>query len=419
MALTFTKAPPSHNLTGNPVKITVATDTVGVVDHYILLKIYSYSFDVDFISSKLQVIDGRAEFDIAEYMKKEQSKMFTFYYNSILNIHNFINTFSVVAYELYNNDGIEHEITPAVSSFAGIQGGIGTQLLKQFESTEKTFSSFFVETPRFLTWMQRDYKITSRTAEERLYFVVFPTIHLKIKIDLLFDDNSSQTVTVYTKYGVQDQIYEINSSFKTLGIGSYETATKKITKYSVFVTKADDSEYLNDKFTYLIDEKYYNKEVQFFFKNSFGCYDTLVFRGAEEQDNEFKFDIVQNIERFRTNIISEEIHQINTGWMSNLFKDCKRASQYLKELFLSNDIYTIDENNNIVKIIITNKKQKTVFKDGEYLYSFDIEYLTAEQEKFYSEIQEYELPNCFMVSDELGNPVPFQIREGCFKITNP
>jgi len=415
MAISIT-LPEKYNLTGNPIKVKVVTTTTSVDYHYICLKIYFGNYSIPLAIDKLQVIDNEAHFDIAEYLKIDKIQGFSYHNSEILNCTYLLKDWKVKAYELYDNDGVEHNETQLTELRYAIQGGLSSKLLAQLNYLGTNFSEKFIDAGKYLTWQQNDYKITGRDDEERLFFLHKDGNTIKVNVLLSYTNGSSSSEIVYTKEIVPlFHIFEINTSFEKLGLSSYETETKKIIDYRIRILDEHDN-VITEEFKYKLDENFYNEKKQLFFKNSFGCYDTIAFRGLSEQNNEFISEIIISESEQKINSKLTETFKLNSGFLSNLFQDAKKAASYFSELYLSTEVYFLNEGSLLDKIIIISKKQ-SIYRDKIYLYSIEIEY-KLDEDANYSELENYELPDVFMVVDELGNPTPFKIDPLFFHITN-
>ena len=411
MAIEITQ-PHTVELTGNPISVPVKTDTEGVSFHYLHLEIYEPDGTTLIAEAKLPALpsddifsggESGAIFDISEYLKREQRNHYTHNkpYSFIIEAYPLL-AYRLSAYETYNNDGQKHNQTPVYSQKYALQGGISQKLFNQYRELETHFYERWIQTRKFLTW-QQDEVITHRNGYDRLYLCAISGTALKLKVKLYFDDSTEHEFIKQSRPISAWRIYEIITSFKLLDLEDFETSSKKITHYDIWL---EDENYavVSETFRYTLDEKYYHDTKDFLFKNSFGVFEYVRFTGIYELNQDFDFELVRTEIRKKHNVSANDLISANSGFLEN------REVIRLKELYFSTEAYEI-RGIHIHGIVITSAK-RNVEKKKVFLYSAEIEYYLDEEEEYYAELlEEYHGMDqtIFMIVDDEENDTPFLI----------
>jgi hypothetical protein len=372
--------PPRVSLTDNPVEIQISTSMTGVTNHFLHLRVTDADTLV-YIELIQPVINGKTIFDISEVGKSIALKTGIDYADiEIRTAIQAIKNYGLTAYETYNNDGIEHNLFTANTYFF-IKGGFSKRLFKQYESNGFTFYEKFVQEGRFLTW-QPDNKIISQNDIEKLYFYNLSYTTVKIKIIVCYKDlRTDEIVRTYTGQTL-DTIIEINSGFYNSGIS--ETAENPVIYYDISLMNSSDVT-ISETRRYYIDRSYFPYTKKFYFRNSFGTFDCLRSVGLSEKNTEFDFAVNQYDLRKKQNVTSDTIQTTNSGIINNFNKNTKQYIEYLNELFLSEEVYFVDEKNNSIPILIISKSLNTA-KDNQFIKSIEFEYYIDDNDSHYSDL---------------------------------
>jgi hypothetical protein len=380
-------------LTGNPVEVTVLTDATGHANHFLNLRVYKVDYEHGsvetlIVEESMPVIAGAATFDISKYLNTDLRNKFTKAEDSVLIIEaGMVMWFVCEAFETYDNDGIEYNLTSKTATKYAFTGGLNPE--------DYLFYSPYFESiigTKFLTW-QPDNKKVGRTGIERLYFFNKTATSLVLEVKVYFDDDTDQTITAYTLVSNLNRIFEFKVSFDDLNLTTYETGGKTITSYEVKV-KNQSGTVISDVRTYLIDEKNYIYNRQFLFSNSFGCFDCIRFTGLAEDIKELDH-VVLDRSTGRKDSSYDGVIKANSGLMTIIWADSKAASIYLTEFFIFKQGYEVTQVDLTLggllqkykwdPIIINNKSIQTD-KNNEFIRSFEIEYYKGAKAFFFSTI---------------------------------
>jgi hypothetical protein len=372
MALTLTY--PQHvNLSGNPVLVDVATTTTGVTSHKLHIEII---FTDETIKLQQPVVAGESVFDISEFLQKEYTRHFNYFdTNTFFTSYSIVDKFKLNCWETYDNDGIEHGKITGITYTYYFQGGLNRQLLTYYALLATDFFTDFIIKKRFLTW-QPNNKIINILDIEKLYFYGLQDVAARLYID--YTTVSGATVQHYKSITVKDdRILEINASPLNLGI---DDSADNIVSYEIYITDTSDN-LLSEKRKYYIDRTFYKNKRKFIFKNSLGVFDTIRTIGKTSISPEYSASIVDTGKKINSACFKK--YKTNSGHLNLLSKDPLNLSDYFDELFLSKEVYIVDNNNNILPITILSSS-RVISEDDKYLYSFDFEYYLLYDDKFYS-----------------------------------
>jgi len=148
--------------------------------------------------------------------------------------------------------------------------------------------------------------------------------------------------------------YMLAVGYEALGIG-LPNPSKKVVYYTIWVKK--DNSQITQKRTYYIDENIHLSETYILFSNSLGGFDTVRMFGATEFISDYKKSsteiangIYEKSGTRKTIEIEEQAgKKLSTGFIS------RKEVQWLRDLFLSKNVYIVEEGK-LVPIEITTKK---------------------------------------------------------------
>lgn len=269
-----------------------------------------------------------------------------------------------------------------------ITGGLGRESLVTWNQVSAGFWATAANQTRFLTWFTG--KKTSRTAPEVLYFFVQSAIYssLRLKFSAICTDGTSlgpYTVSTFAISGTTSfYLIELQCGYAQIDLEKF--TSKPVRSYTVWLENQLNTR-ISDEFVFDVDETHYEFERIFFYRNSFGVFDSIRTTGKRESNLEYdretatlSDDVVEdpyNAPVSAIRILETQVFSASTGWVT------LTALDLLRDFFLSKEIYEISSKGTF-KCIITTKKTKSMLKDGEYNYSVDFEYSRAYSDNAYS-----------------------------------
>ena len=364
-------------LSGNPVEVMIETSTTNVSNHKIHLAISFDNFNTTFVELQLQVINGKSIFNISEFLKKEYFNQFN--YSDFVNLitqKNIVDTYKIRFWETYNNNHIIYNSTTS-SSFFYIQAGIDDNLLSYFSSENTNFYSEFISSGKFLTWQPNNKKVLISEID-KLYFYSLSN-YFVAKLNVIITKQNSVETKIFSKNLSADKIYEINSGPGNILLT--ELTDNRILYYDIFLTNSTGTK-ISETRRYYIDRNFYNNIKYFIFKNSLGCYDCFKTTGITEVNSNYTSDFVDNAKK--VNSTKTTTYKTNTGHLNYFNSNALDLNNYFDELFLSSEVYLIE--NNLFKPITIISDTRKVSQDNKYLYSFDFEYYTLYNQKYHSKL---------------------------------
>jgi len=377
MALSVIEYPNSLIFSDNPARIRISINNLDAALTRINLRITDSN--LNFLAKiKVPVINGVASFDLSEFINFEIDMNFDIYrfyrqgiYQTSLAKHINIEAYATVSDSLTEYSLINCE------PLTVINGAISKAYLKNniYEITD--FSG------NFFTW-QPEKKI-NRTDFDILYFLslTFQTVTQKFK--LYYSNNTTEIVSFEPTAILANTIYEMNAGFDANSLAIYETETKSIVKYEIYIENSLGVKIINNR-SFEISTQYFSNLKQFLFKNSLGCFDFVQLRGVYSNEHE-----ISRIESENENEISidfsnfTENRTVNSGWLSYSYSNSKQAKEYLLEFLKSTEIYEI-VGYFIIPIQILSEKYK-VSKSDIFNHSAEIEYKYSFTDESYSDME--------------------------------
>ena len=333
-----------------------------------------------------------ASFNFSEYLtallENDTSARFTFPFNPTRIVRKFTNyvlPFYAGFAEKYDSE--VHKIHYDALRTA-IPGGLNRETMVAYTDLGEDFFNVAEIQRSFMSWSPLE-KLTGPTTPELLFFYVgsHPTYtDFAIAIILTFSDGSVASFTEDVRNVAANDVYECSVGYEQLDLAGRHT-DKTVTKWAVKID-SQEAQFTSQTRTFILDETVYENEHVFIFQNSFGrAYDVVRFTGKGSLDINGEFSTVSYdspglytsfnapVNKYGASEIQKM--KCNSGWISREMKD------YLRDLFLSKEVYEYKDNG-LYPVIITTDKTKEFFLDGEYLYNIDIEYDRAYKDVFYS-----------------------------------
>ena len=212
---------------------------------------------------------------------------------------------------------------------------------------ESFFSKYLDDVPKFLTF-QPESKVIDAQQPEFLYWLcnVLPKPQaITVRVNVLFDDGSTQTISVQNLNAVsQYTVYCIPVGFVALGLASLESSTKSVMSYSVWLNN-EQGDCITEVRNYQLDYRYEANVRYLVFVNSLGGYDTLRMLGTAQENlkvvrnkGEKALDsnyLPSSAEVFVTGVSGRKEATLNTGYMNG------NETEYLAELMFAEEIYIV------------------------------------------------------------------------------
>jgi len=368
----------------NPVIVVLSTTTTDVENHYLHLQVKDKN-NVIIAEDRLAVNRSEASFDISEYLKIQQKKLFNLFEdeNTVERHENddLLFKYRLTVFETFDNDGVEHNKFVSDKDLFVLQGGLSKCLLSQYKKFNTSFYQEFIEKHKFLTW-QPDSKKMNINDTEKLYF--YSTYDEEVKFVISYTTTSSINENTLAQFQIEgNAIYEITLCPKEFTFLE-QSEKDNLISFDIYIVRPNSEQVqLSEKRTFHIDKTYHNNSKQFIFKNSLGLYDTIRLLGITEEKSEFEHIIYHSDKISKKLTDFNEIHTTNSGLLSLTYQKPDLALDYFNEIFLSEDVYIVDKYRIVRPILITSNSKKGLVSN-KFLHSFEIEYLFDEKNTFFS-----------------------------------
>ena len=269
-------------------------------------------------------------------------------------------------------------------------GGLNRETLVWYNAKNTDFFSATENLLSFMTWAPTE-KATGKTVPEKLFFKVdhntgSDTITLNIIV--CFTDNTTATIESDAFAIVSDLVIECSVGFGQLRLETLFPG-KVVSSWKVWLSNPGGTA-ISEFRTFILDPMVYENERIFIFQNSFGrAYDVVRFTGkgvvniniesttGNSQNSEVCSPFNPPSRKFEAS--ETQKMKTNSGWVPGEMKD------YFREILLSREVFEYKDDL-LYPVVITNDSLKEFFKDGEYLYSLDLEYDRAWRDIFFSKL---------------------------------
>ena len=272
-------------------------------------------------------------------------------------------------------------------------GGLNRETMVAYTASLQDFFSIPANLLSFMTWAPL-IKYTSEICPELLFFYVVakaPFDNLDLVIEVFFTTGSNEVITTNIDLSgdmsapLENVVIELSVGYDHMDFKN-RFPGKSVTKWVVKLNSPDLHTDTESR-TFILDNKVYENERIFMFRNSYGrAYDVVRFTGLGSLDIEVDFtqstsDTIGDYTSFNApskKFGTSELQKtkVNSGWLTLEQKD------YLRELLLSTQVFEYKDST-LFPIIITNDKMKQYFKDDEYLYDIEIDYDRAYRDFFF------------------------------------
>jgi len=259
---------------------------------------------------------------------------------------------------LVKHDDSPYNFVQKVSgTFRAIMGGLSKD---NIHLRNVSFYEDLTSVKHFLTYVS--WKRIHRDSPERLYFYNQTEETIVVKAKLQYADAEDQTVTIGAIAATANSIYEI------------------IIRYDVWVEN-DEGTVRSTVFEYFIDERYYDNQQHFIFRNSYGAYDVVRTTGRITRSPELERDEFtdENDRSYAQKNLATITHTANTGSIAGAEK------RWLMEMALSKEVYWLTGSKAIPVVLTGNRftpdtdNQRRHFFEFDFKLAYQEEYFTREQ----------------------------------------
>lgn len=269
-----------------------------------------------------------------------------------------------------------------------LAGGLSRELLTSLNENAQDYFAIDENKRRFLSWQPLTKKSRSGVMEKLFFlFQENPSgYQYRLAVIANFTDGTHKMINasplaVFPSFTV----VEFKVGYDHLELVNAQVG-KTISGWEVFLLDGND-DFISERRIYLNDTRVIENEKVFFYRNSFSAYDTFRFTGKSELNLEYDRlgAVALKQERYsffnapsvQFSILETESCKANSGWVSKDEKQC------LREMLLSPECYE-QIGAELFRIVIKTAKITPFLKDGEYLYSLEIEYERSWQNAFFS-----------------------------------
>ena len=275
-----------------------------------------------------------------------------------------------------------------------VYGGYSNLALQQISDRVNYLSKYLLPDPslypfqRWLeTWPIDDFTIKTNQPQF-LYFVnTYITETLAIKVDLVFADDSPQTIYLSGGEILPLQKVGIGCRYQQLGLQAYGSSANRVKRYTITLVESVSHETRSQPKRFTIDRNYEEYTRYFLYSDSAGNFKTLHTSGKSALTSEVEFDVttfqpdVATLPEFG-NIVNSNIKavlndQVNTGYIVS-----REVYDALVELQLAKQIFRVF-GNKLTPIVGTAKKFPFSI-DGENVSAWVFEYRLAYDEDLHT-----------------------------------
>lgn len=227
---------------------------------------------------------------------------------------------------------------------------------------------YLLATKKFLNWQPTTKKITP-TESEYISWINYlnKTASIRLKVVLHFNDGtvSLQTLNQYDKTLSAYEIVTFDISFSTLGISSFETSTKKIIKWNLFIESSAFA-FVSEKKEFYLDRSFVRNARDIVYLNSFSMPEVIHTHGKWTKGLEVARDISSKILSNERTTINGQEFQFNQESRNNYTARTsfltKSQSEAFEEVVLEALLF-VQENGEYYPLLLIDKKFQTTEDD--------------------------------------------------------
>lgn len=399
MSLTQNEVPAAVSLAGNPVFVNYETDEgaedfIGI--HYIVQAYLNSTWTQLGNEMRLELDDNdAAEVDIHKLLEWDPEREFTWpeaVSDIIIKRNDLRRQFRILVDEMYGNP-LEVGDEDTATGYYVLPGKVSNLKFGLLNDESTTWWSDNSGDKKFLTNGPRE-KTTDAWASERLYFILSAapgSSEINLQVKIYYTDDTTSTITRETQSSAaQYDVYEIITSFSTLGLYIKDTS-KTIEKYEVWLEDGASS-VISEVYTYVLDHVRKPDSKYFIFANAYKMPEGMRFTGKSSRHTEYSFlkshrefsnDYgVDDPSMIKSNSREVEFREISSGWVT------LEEINWMREILLSNEVFEI-VNGEIVPVIIETEKL-VINEDDSNLRELTIVYRYAHADQVPGLIPEIE-----------------------------
>jgi hypothetical protein len=333
---------------------------------------------------------GHGLFDFSQYLltQIDHTPAFLFPQNItdfIIDRSSQIKRYCVQFGEYYSGEYYRLHDTSSDETFI-MAGGIDFAQMAKYIQDESSFIEMLQYNKDFLTWRPQSKKIWIRQPEMLHFLIWYSNLTwLALRIRITYTDNSTHTFTKQTVSPVTPLgVYEVCCTYAKLNLISLpESQGKTIHKYELWLE--DNWVQVSKTMEFILDRTLYPNQRFFIFRNSLSGFDSVRCTGETVKETDLERFTVENINpdfsvlnppRLQLFARETQKYKTNTGFITKL------ESEYLRDFFLSNEIYEFIENRLYPVMILSTSLQ--VHKDNEFLHFREFEYARAYEDVNYA-----------------------------------
>jgi hypothetical protein len=269
-----------------------------------------------------------------------------------------------------------------------------------FNDRENFFENFSSEYPlKFLTFAPTR-KLVSKNQPEWLLMNADTGggTFTFIRVELFFNESPNTNFTIAWQPEWNDELVLIPVGFQQLGLADYETATKQVVSYSVYVYGTSHTDPLTEYRHYIIDQRAHREEKFILFFNSLSGIDVVRLKGSIAQQLETSQELTESTYSETTGAAVGTMSMVNKSYENNFSANTgfiqRSEVEYYTELLKAEHVYECGvvppkvEGSSMFemefkKLLITSNKYQQ-HTTNQFLWSYDIDFQYAWQDINYT-----------------------------------
>jgi hypothetical protein len=221
-----------------------------------------------------------------------------------------------------------------------------------------------------------------------------------IRVELQFNESPNTNFTIAWNAAWNDKLVLIPVGFEQLGLSAYETATKQVLSYTVFVYGSGGIlNRLTEFRHYIVDQRAHREEKFLLFFNSLTGIDTVRLKGTAAKQLQSSQEVVESVLDDSTTTAQGTMNMINKSYQNAFGANTgflrKSEIDYYTELLKAEQVFECGvippkiEGLSVFqmefkKLIITSNKYQQ-HETNQFLWSYDIDFKYAWEDINYTE----------------------------------
>ena len=244
-----------------------------------------------------------------------------------------------------------------------------------------------------LSWQPSGKHITETDKEYLSWFnYLNATVSARLQVVLYFNDSTTASygLVPYNITLAPNEIATFDVSFEQLNIGVYETSTKKIIKWDLFVEIPATSHFSEIK-TFYLDRTHHQYSRNILYINSFNLPEVIQTRGLWKQELVVNRELTSRVlapnytrlrgQEFQYNHIGANTYKVRTSFFT------KKQAQAFQEVLLDAKLFEIEDQEYTPILLLDTKTAIT--QDDQQLHFFDLSVKKAFNTSRYSNLSKY------------------------------